>query len=240
MKILLIISIFIFCFFVGKINKKNQNNSSYIVIATIFTPIFLLNKINISTFTAFIISFLFLFTFDLTKNKFLKKLLFIATLIYFSFAILYFSGILNNRLELDYQKLFIIDNSNLETIKRFQLNALYLPKILRPIIYNYFQIIIAIFIRALEYLWLDKIISYFGFAFIYLIYLASTQKRNLSYLIFPIFIVLIGSLHRDLNSQFIFLFCIPALLFFFIKNIKKINITILLITILINCLYSFL
>jgi len=240
MKILLIISIFVFCFLIGKINRKNLNNSFYIALATILTPVVFLNKINIPIFIAFIISFLFLFLFDLTKNKFFKKILFIVTLIYFSFAILYLSGIINNRLEIDYQKLFVIDNSNLETIKRFQLDALYLPKILRPIIYNYFQIIIAIFIRVLNYLWLDKVISYFGFAFIYLFYLASIQKRNWSYFIFPIVVVLSGILHRNPNSQFIFLFCLPTLLLFFIKNIKKINTPILFITILINCLYSFL
>jgi hypothetical protein len=240
MKILLIISIFVFCFLVGKINKKNPNNSLYIALATIFTPVIFLNKINIPIFIAFITSFLFLFIFDLTKNKFFKKILFTVTLIYFSFTILYLSGILNSGLKIDYQKLLVVDNSNLETIKRFQLDALYLPKILRPIIYNYFQIIFVIFTRALNYLWLDKIISYLGFTFIYLIYLAFIQKRNWYYLIFPIIVILSGILHRDPNNQFIFLFCLPAFLIFFIKNIKKINTPFLFITILINCLYSFL
>jgi len=240
MKILLIFSIIAFCFFVGKINKKNKKNSFYIAIAIIFSPVIIFNKINTQTFIVFLFFLLLLFVFDFTKNKLLKKILFLITLIYLSLAILYLSGIINNRLGIDLQKLFIIDNSSFETIRRFKLNALYLPKFLRPIIYNYLQIIFIFFVRALSYIWIDKLITYLGFAFIYLIYLTITQKKNKIYLFFPIIIVLSGILHRDPNSQLIFLFSIPAFLLFFIKNINKLNTSILFTAILISCLYSFL
>lgn len=240
MKILLIFSIIAFCFFVGKINKKNINNCFYIAIAIVFTPVIFFNKINIQTFIVFIFSLLLLFIFDFTKNKLLKKILFLIISIYFSLTILYLSGIINNKLEIDFQKLFIIDNSSFETIKRFKSNALYLPIFLRPVIYNYLQIIFIFFVRVLNYIWIDKIISYLGFAFIYLVYLAITQKKNKIYLIFPIVIILSGILHRDPNNQLIYLFSIPAFLLFFIKNINKLNNSILFTAILISCLYSFL
>ena len=240
MKILLIFSIIAFCLFVGKINKKNINNCFYVAIAIIFSPVIIFNKINTQTFIAFLFFLLLLFIFDFTKNKLLKKILFLITLIYLSLAILYLSGIINNGLEIDFQKLFTTDNSSFETIRRFKSNALYLPRILRPIIYNYLQIIFIFFIRALNYIWIDKIITYLGFAFIYLAYLAITNKKNKIYLIFPIIIILSGIMHRDPNSQLIFLFSIPAFLLFFIKNINKINIYILFTSILISCLYSFL
>lgn len=240
MKTLLIISIFIFCFFIGKINKKKINISFLIAIAAIFTPIIFLNKIDSKTFIAFIISLLFLFLFDFTKNKLLKIIFFSITSIYFCLIILYLSGILNNNLEIDFQKIFLIDNSSLETIKRFQLDALYLPRILRPIIYSYFQIIIAIFARVVNYLWINKIFTFLGFTFLYLIYLAFINKKNRYFLIIPILVILIGILHRDPNNYLIYLFSIPPLLLFFIKNINKINISILFSTILISCLYSFL
>lgn len=240
MKTLLIISIFIFCFFIGKINKKKTNISFLIAITAIFTPIIFLNKIDSKTFIAFIISLLFLFLFDLTKNKLLKIILFSITSIYFCLIILYLSGILSNNLEIDFQKIFLIDNSSFETIKRFQLDALYLPRILRPIIYSNFQIIIAIFARVVNYLWINKIFTFLGFAFLYLIYLAFINKKNRLFLIIPFLVILIGILHRDPNNYLIYLFSIPPLLLFFIKNINKINISILFSTILISCLYSFL
>lgn len=239
MKILLIISIFVFCFLIGKINKKNLNNSLYIAIVAVFTPIVFLNQINTPTFIAFIFSLLFLLFFDLTTNKIFKKILFIITLTYFSFAILYLSGILNNRLEIDYQKLFIIDNSNFETIKKFQVNALYLPKILRPIIFNFFQIIFVFFVRTINYLWIDKLITFLGFTVIYLIYFAFTKKKNRYLLIFPILVVAMGILHRNPNNNLIFLFTLPSLVLFFIKNITKLNIPFLVTMILLSCLYSF-
>ncbi len=240
MKILLIFSIIIFCFLVGKINKKNFINSFFISIAIIFTPVFISNKIDIKTFFIFIFSLFFLFLFDLAKNKFIKNILFLSTLIYLILAVLYLSGIINNHLEIDFQKIFFIDNSSFETIKRFQLNALYLPKFLRPLMFNYFQIFFIFFIRTLNNIWIDKIIIYLGFSFIYLIYLAINNKKNRVYLFFSILVILSGILHRDPNSQLLFLFLIPPLLMFFTKNINKINISILVITILISCLYSFL
>jgi hypothetical protein len=240
MNILLIFSIFIFCLLIGKINKKNIKNSIYIAIAIIFTPIIFLNKIDTQTLIAFIFSLLLLIIFDLIKNKVFKKILISIISLYFVLVVLYLSGILNNKLAIDFQKLFIIDNSNFEIIKRFQLDALYLPKIIRPIIYNYFQIIFMVIIRSLNYLWIDKIITYLGFAFIYLTYIAFTKKKDFLYLIIPILIVITGTLHRDPNNIIIYLFSIPIFLLFFVKNINKINIPLLFTTISISCLYSFL
>ena len=143
-------------------------------------------------------------------------------------------------MEIDFQRLFIVDNSSLGTIKRFQQNALYLPKILRPIVYNYFQIFFVIFIKILNYLWIDKIITYLGFALVYLIYLSFSVKKNIHYLIFPLIVVLVAVLHRDPNNYLIYLFSLPPLMVFFIKNIKKLNIPLLITTIFITCFYSFL
>lgn len=239
MKILSTFSIIIFCLVIGKFNKKSFKNSLFISIAAILTPVFISKKIDIQTFFIFFFSFVFLFLFDLVKNKFIKKILFLSILIYFCLAILYLSGILNHQLEIDFEKLFFMDNSSFEIIKRFQLNALYLPKSLRPLVFNYFQIFFVFFIRTLSYVWIDKIIIYLGFSFIYLLYL-TIKKKNKVYLFFSIIVFLMGVLHRDPNNQLLFLFSIPTFLIFFIKNTDKINIYLLFLTTLISCLYSFL
>ncbi len=242
MSLLLSISIFVFCFIIAKINKKNLVNSICISASIVFTPLFLFNKIDIQTLVVFIISLLLLLLAitDFIKNKTLKKILFLTTTIYFILAILYLTGIINSKMEIDFQRLFIVDNSSLGTIKRFQQNALYLPKILRPIVYNYFQIFFVIFIKILNYLWIDKIITYLGFALVYLIYLSFSVKKNIHYLIFPLIVVLVAVLHRDPNNYLIYLFSLPPLMVFFIKNIKKLNIPLLITTIFITCFYSFL
>jgi hypothetical protein len=240
MSLLLPISIFIFSFFLSKINRKKIVIPIFISISIIFTPLFIFNKVETQTLIFFIPSLLLLIVTDLSKNKILKKILFLVTLIYFSLSILYLTGLINNKMEIDNQRLFIVDNFSLETIKRFQQNALYLPKIFRPIIYNPFQLIFITFVRILNYLWIDKVITYLGFSLIYLIYLSLLVKKNIHYLIIPLVVILTAILHRDPNNHLIYLFSLPPLILIFIKNIKKINIFLLLVLILISCLYSFL
>lgn len=240
MKLLLIISIFIFCFIISKINKKSISNSILITLAATFTPIILLGQFTPKILTTFIISLLLLTIFDLTKNRNIKKFLFIVSLLYLAFIILFLTNIINSNLEVDIQRLFFINDQGLETIRKFQRNALYLPKILRPLIYNPLQIISTIFVRTLNYLWIDKIINYFGFSFIYLGYLAFTKKKNLYLLALFLIIVLSGVLHRDPNNYLIYLYSLPVFLFFFIKTIDKLKPSILFLTLLISCFYSYL
>lgn len=242
MKILSVFLIIIFCFFIGKLNKKSFQISFIFSIAIIFTPVFILSKINKQTFCFFLFSCIFLILLDVIKNRFLKKILFLLMSVYYCLIILYLSGIINNKLEIDFQKLFFINDSSFEIIKRFQSNALYLPKLLRPLIFNYFQIFFVLLVKSLSYVWIDKIIVYLGFSFIYFAFLSfsNTRKSNKNYLFIPIIIFIIGNLHRDPNGQLLFLFSIPSISAFFIKNVQKINISFTVITILISCLYTFL
>lgn len=240
MKLLFIVLIFIFCFFIARINKKNIFNSILIAIVAIFTPVVLRGQITLQTLLAFLLLILLLTIFDLTQNLIIKKTLFIISLFYSVFIILFLTSIINTKLEIDLQRLFFINDLALDVINRFQENALYLPKVLRPFLYNPLQIISTIFVRTLNYLWVDKIINYLGFAFIYLGFLAFIKKKNLYLLTIFLAIVLSGVLHRDPNNYLIYLYSLPVFLLFFIKTIDKANPTILFLTVLISCFYSYL
>jgi hypothetical protein len=240
MRLLLILSILSFCFILAKVNKKQISTSLYLAISSFLSPIVLFNQINSQVFILFIISLLLLVLIDLIKNKTIKKLFFTLTVIYFSLVILYLTGILNNNFKIDLQRLFVIDNLSLGTIKRFEQNALYLPRILRPVVYNDFQIIFITLTKVINYLWIDKIITYLGFAVIYLMYISIPKKKNKYYLLIPFVVILTSVLHRNPNNYFIYLFSLPALIPIFIKNITKFNKLILFILISISCLYSLL
>jgi hypothetical protein len=240
MRFLLILSILFFCFILAKINRKKISTSVYIAISSFLTPIVLFNQINSQILILFVVSLLLLILIDLIKNKTIKNIFFTLTIIYFSLAILYLTGIINNNFEFDLQRLFVIDNLSLGTIKRFEQNALYIPKILRPVAYNNFQIIFITLSKVINYLWIDKIITYLGFAIIYLMYISIPKKTNKYYLLIPLVVILSSVLHRDPNNYLIYLFSLPALIPIFIKNITKFNKSLLFILISISCLYSLL
>ncbi len=240
MRLLLILSILLFCLILAKVNKKKISTSIYVAISSFLTPIVIFNQINSQVFILFIFSLLFILVVDLIKNKTIKKIFFILTIIYISLVILYLTGVINNSLEVDFQKFFFIDNLSLETIIRFKQSALYLPRILRPIAYNYFQIVFVTLTKVINYLWIDKLITYLGFTILYLMYISIPKKENKYYLLIPLVVILMSVLHRDPNSYLVYLFSLPALILIFIKNITKFNKSLIFILIPISCLYSLL
>lgn len=240
MKGLLILSIFIFSFLIGRKNK-NPFNSFLISLSLVLAPVIALSEISLQTLVLLVLYLLLFFLLSNSKkNSVIRKILFVTILIYTTLTTLYLSGIFNNKLQIELKNIYVFNSSNIDIIKNFQSEATYLPIIIRPIIYNYSEIIFEIIVRSLYFISLDKIVTFLGFSFIYLIYLALLAKKNFLIYTIPSIILLIVSQSTFINSHYLYLLSIPSFIYIFNKNIKRINIPILLSTVLISCLYSLL
>ena len=93
------------------------------------------------------------------------------------------------------------------------------------------EIFFDILTRFFYHLSINKLITYFGFTFFYLIYLSLLKKKNYQYLIMPLVITLINILEYKTFSQIVYLFSLPLFLTFFIKSISKLNQYLLILTI---------
>lgn len=237
MRILLILSIIIFCLIIGGLNKKKVKFSFVLSLAFVFSPVVFFPQINNKIFISFCLSFLMIIFLEVFKNKIIKNILLFLIIIFYGYVILNLIEIINIKANIDIQKLFFIDNLSLDTIKRFQENALYLPIFLRPIVYNPFQLLIVLFKRIINFLWFDKLIEFLGFSVLYLIYLSFKIRKNTKYLLILVLIVTFFVLHRDPNTYLNYLFLIPPLILFIFKNTNKINFKFLLIFIILNFVY---
>ena len=239
MKVLLILLIAIFCLIIGKLNNRKLSFSVLIATVFVFSPLVLFYQISTSILVTFSISLLLCILYEIFNNIKIKKFLFAFIIIFYGYSIFRLTGIIDINFNFDIQKTFIIDNSSIETINRFKSNALYLPVFLRPIVYNNFQTILVILIRTISYLWIDKLITFLGFAILYLAYLAFKNKTNRYLLLLPLFVILFSVIHRNPNTQLMYFLSLPILILFFTKNITTIkNHLILLVIVLINYLYS--
>lgn len=240
MKGLLILSIFVFSFLITEKNKKPLK-ALLISLSFAFAPVIMLSEISPQILISFLF-FLFLFFLlsNFEKNSITRKILFYIIIFFTILTTLYLSGILNGKLLIESKNIYVFNFSNIEKIRKFQSEATYLPTILRPLIYNYSEIIYEVLVRSFYFISLNKIITFFGFSFIYLIYLALSVKKNFHIFLIPLIILLIIPQSILFNSQYLYLLSIPSLLFIFNKNINKINIPVLLLTILISYIYSFL
>lgn len=239
MKVILILLIVIFCLIVGKLNNRKLSFSILIATVFVFSPLVLFYQISTPMLVTFLASLLLCILYEVFNNIKIKKLLFALFIIFYGYSIFRLTGIIDTNINFDIQKTFIIDNSSIETVNRFKDNALYLPVMLRPIVYNNFQIVLEILIKTASYLWIDKLITFLGFAILYLAYLAFKNKTNRHLLLLPLFIIMFSVIHRNPNTQLMYFLSLPILILFFTKNITTIkNPLVIPAFVLINCLYS--
>lgn len=241
MKVILILLIVIFCLIIGKLNNRKPSFSILIATVIVFSPLVLFYQISTPMLVTFSSSLLFFVLHETFNNIKIKKFIFAFIIIFYGYSIFRLTGIIDTNINFDIQKTFIIDNSSIESINRFKNNALYLPVILRPVVYNNFQIILEILIRTVNYLWIDKLITFLGFAILYLAFIAFKNKTNRYLLLLPAFIIMFSVIHRNPNTQLMYFLSLPVLILFFTKNITTIKKPLVVpVIVLITCLYSIL
>lgn len=236
MKILLYFSILIFTLLTCRISKIKNKTTLLILLSVLLTPVLLSSTLNQETLILFSFLLLLIFFFDFTKKNIVKKGVFVITSLYLFITILYLNGIISNG-NIDYERLFYIDNHSLSIIKTFQTTALYVPIKLRFLIFNQTHIIFALLKRITSAIWVSNFISYYSFTFIYLLFLSLKKRKNL-HLLFYIFIVMLsGILPRNPNNYLLYLFSLPIFILFFIKNVRSINIKIFIISLISGYLF---